>query len=77
MKNFAALDLGNNKRTIVVHTINYGDLKHWRWLKNYYGEKALREILASLPATELKLRAGRLAELLFNFKLNYAPRGAH
>lgn len=74
---FDSLDLEKNKKTIIVNSINYGDLKHWRWLKNYYGEKGLKETLAGLPATELKKRAGRLAELLFSFKLNYAPRGAH
>ena len=75
--NFAALDPEKNQKTIVVNVINYGDLKQWRWLKEYYGEKPLVDILTSLSATEFKKRAGRLAELLFDFKLNYAPRGTH
>lgn len=74
---FPALDLDKNKKTIVLNTINYGDLKHWRWLKTYYGEEALRSILVSLSATEFKKRTGRLVELLFNFKLNDVSHGAH
>lgn len=74
---FDSLDLEKNKKTIIVNTINYGDLNHWRWLKSYYGEKVVKEVLENVPATELKKRASRLAEILFEVKLNYAPRGAH
>jgi len=74
---FDSLDLEKNSKTIVLNTINYGDLKHWRWLKNHYGKSTIAQILESISATELKQRAGKLAEILFDIKLNYAPRGAH
>ena len=74
---FDSLDLANNQKIIILNTINYGDLKHWRWLKNYYGKPAISQVLKSISATELKRRAGKLAEILFEIKLNYAPRGAH
>lgn len=74
---FDSLDLVNNQKTIILNTINYGNLKHWRWLKNYYGKSVISQVLEGVSATELKRRAGKLAELLFKVKLNYAPRGAH
>jgi hypothetical protein len=75
--NFNALDLDLNKKIIILTTVNYGDLNHWRWVKNYYGKDQLRNVLKQAPATEFKPRAGKLAEILFNFKLNYAPRGVN
>lgn len=74
---FDSLDLVNDQKTIILNTINYGDLKHWRWLKNYYGKSAISRVLESISATELKRRAGKLAEILFEIKLNHAPRSAH
>lgn len=75
--NFDSLNPELNPKTIILNAINYGSLKHWSWLKEHYGSKNLKEILKNIPATELKKRAGRLAEILFDFKLNYAPRGTH
>jgi len=74
---FDALDLDTDKKIIVLNVINYGNLEHWQWINGYYGSKGVREILEKVPATEIKKRSGRLAELLFDLKLNHAPRGAH
>lgn len=74
---FDSLDLVKNQKTIILATINFGDLKHWHWLKDCYGATAIAEILGDVSATELKRRAGKLAELLFKVKLNHAPRGTH
>lgn len=74
---FESLDLEKNKKTIIVNTINYGDLRHWRWIVNHYGKESVKKILETIPATELKKRTARLAEILFDVRLNYAPRGAH
>ena len=75
--NFDSLDLDANQKTVILAAINYGNLEHWRWVKKYYGQNAVAKILATVPATEFKRRAGKLAEILFNVKLNYAPRSAH
>ncbi|MEK7211057.1 MAG: hypothetical protein AAB731_00300 [Patescibacteria group bacterium] len=75
--NFDSLDLGDNRKTIVLTAINYGSLRHWRWVRDYYGKTAVAGIISSVPASELKRRAGKLAEILFKIKLNYAPRRAH
>jgi len=74
---FDSLDLEKNSKTIILNAINYGDLKHWRWLKDYYGKPAIVWILENISATELKQRTGRLAEILFNIKLNHASRSTH
>lgn len=66
-----------HKKTVIVQVINYGDLRDWRALAEFYGETALGEVLTRMPATELRPRVRRLVELLFHIpQLNYAPRGA-
>ncbi len=74
---FESLDLEKNKKTIIVNAINYGTVHHWSWLKKYYGGQIIKEILKNVPATELKKRAGKLTELLFNIELSHASRGSH
>ena len=74
--NFPAIDSEKNKKVIIVNTINYGDLKHWRWLMQHYGEDTIKEILEQIPSSEIRPRALRLAAAIFSIKnFNYAPRG--
>lgn len=74
---FSRIDTEQNKKTIMVNTINYGDLRHWRWIAEYYGKDAVGKALASIPASELRPGAQKLAGLFFVFPtLNHAPRGA-
>lgn len=75
--NFDEIDPAEQKKLVIINSINYGDLKHWRWIKKYYGEKTVREILESVTASELRPQAGHLAELIFGFQLNYVPRGSN
>lgn len=73
---FNSLDLEKNKKTIIINTINYGDLKHWRWIVNYYGENEVKKVLENIPAWELRSRVRKLVSLIFSLPdLNYAPRG--
>jgi hypothetical protein len=51
---FAALDPETHKKAIIVNTINYGDLSHWRWIIGHYGKQAVRGLLETLPATEFR-----------------------
>lgn len=75
--NFVDIDPKKNKRLIVVNTINYGDLNHWRWLARIYRKEGVKSVLETIPASELRPRARRLAALLFDVKnFNYAPRGS-
>ena len=70
--NFEAIDPEKDKKAIIVNAINYGDLRHWKWLKNRY---PVAEVLMDISANELRDRSRKLAGLLFGVKeFNYAPR---
>ena len=72
------LNLEKNKKTVIVNAINYGNLKHWAWLKRNYGEKTIRKVLIGAKASEIRPGARRLASIIFGIsKFNYAPRGTN
>lgn len=75
--NFEDIDPEKSKQTIIVNSINYGDLRHWQWIKKAYGEKEIQKVLHTIPITALRPRAAKLAQLIFKAKFNYAPRGPH
>jgi hypothetical protein len=65
----------NNKRTIIVNSINYGDLPHWKWLFKYYGKGNLRQTILNIPFSEFRPGAIKLMGLFLNLsKLKYASR---
>lgn len=75
---FSKIDPQKEKETVIIQTINYGDLDHWKWLKKYYGQSVLKRILLEIPATAIKPRTRRLLSLIFGLNMedfNYAPRG--
>lgn len=75
---FERIDPSTHEKTIIVHAINYGSLRHWRWVLRQYGRERLREVLSTVPATELKPLSRQLASLVFGIEhFNYAPRGTH
>ncbi|MDP3956131.1 MAG: hypothetical protein Q8Q18_02720 [bacterium] len=61
----ARIDIERDKSTIIVNAINYGTLKHLRWLADTYGKHAVRETLDARMHTEIRPQARRLAELIF------------
>ncbi len=75
---FSALDVENDKHTIILATINYGKWRHWQWVANTYGKDVVAAIIADTPETALRRPALLLATLLFGVTTtNHAPRGAH
>lgn len=75
--NFENIDPEKAKRTIIIQAINYGDLRHWRWILARYGNEEVVKVLGSVPRTELRVRALRLASLIFGVEtFHHAPRGA-
>lgn len=77
---FEAIDPDEHYKEIIVNAINYGDLKHWRWLVCYYGRERLREVLTTVPVSEFRPRVVKLVSLLFRIgknEFNYARRGTH
>jgi hypothetical protein len=74
--NFSAIDSEKDKKIIITNAINYGDLKHWRWLVLNYGKNGISKVLKKIPATALRPAARRLASTLFSIKnFNYVLRG--
>jgi len=75
---FDRMDTESQEKTIIVQAINYGSLPHWRWIRERYGRQRVREVLSTIPATELKPLPRHLASLVFDIeRFNYAPRGTH
>lgn len=73
--NFSEINPQKESKTVVIQTINYGDLDHWKWIIDYYGKSIVKKTLMDLPATEIKPRTRRLLSLIFNLKrFNYALR---
>lgn len=75
---FEAVDPVKDKKTIIINAINYGDLRHWRWLTKFYGKKIIADILKTIPAAEIRPGARNLASALFSINnFNYASRSSH
>ncbi len=74
--NFSDIDTKKNKKTIIINTVNYGDLKHWKWIINNYGKETIAEVLSRISAFELRPGARKLASIVFDIKeFNYERRG--
>lgn len=72
------IDLDLDKKTIIVNTINYGDLDQWRWINTLYGKELVKEILMKLPHTELRDHVKPLVQIVFSIPcFNYASRGTN
>lgn len=75
---FSGIDPKRQEKTVIVQTINYGDLRHWRWIGDFYGKDEVRRVLTSVPVSELRPGARKLAALIFSITaFNHAPRGTH
>ncbi len=73
---FLKIDPEKHKETIIVNAINYGNLKHWRWLIENYGREEVRVILRKIPQSELRPGALRLASVMFSINdFSHASRG--
>ncbi len=77
---FSAVDPEESPKLLIERAINYGDLRHWRWILKRYGAERVRHVLTSLPATAIRPGARTLAEIVFSiphFNVNVASRGSH
>ncbi|MCF7875977.1 hypothetical protein K9M06_02865 [Candidatus Bipolaricaulota bacterium] len=69
------LDPDEDMNLIIISAINYGDLEHWRWIKNYYGKDTVKSVLEAVPVEQLRERVRPLASILFDVEeFNNAPR---
>ena len=72
---FNKIDPQKNKKTIIINSINLGDLRHWKWLISAYGKEEVRSLLEKIPISEIRPRVRKLVSLIFSInKFNYAPR---
>jgi hypothetical protein len=77
---FEDIDPVAHEQEVMINTINYGDLEHWRWLINRYGVLEVKRVLTTIPVTEIRRHVRRLVSILFGIsehEFNHTPRGAH
>lgn len=69
------LDTEEDQRLIIINTINYGDLEHWRWISNHYGKDTVKDVLRRVPGHQLRKRVRPLVSILFDLEVfNDTPR---
>lgn len=74
---FSNINPDEHKTEIIMQTINYGQLRHWKWIIKYYGIKEIERIVAALPITAFRPQdLRRFATLTGIRRFNYAPRAA-
>ena len=72
---FSFIDLGRDKKRIIINSINYGQWKHWQWIVGYYGKEEVRQIIEDTPVSEFRPRALKLVSILLGIKnFKYASR---
>lgn len=76
----SAIDPEQSPNLLITQAINYGDLRHWRWIVERYGAEAIKRIITSLPTTALRPGARALAEVVFSIPSTHGTitsRGSH
>lgn len=77
---FEEIDPQAHQKEIIINAINYGDLKHWRWLTAHYGRTRVSRVLTSVPVTEYRPHIRKLVGMFFGIAdeaFRHAPRGPH
>lgn len=65
---FDRLSVEKNKKTIIINSINYGNLTHWRWISKIYGKEEVRKVLSIIPVTQIRKRVKPIAAIIFKIK---------
>lgn len=63
---FEDMDPQRHKGEIIVNTINYGNLTHWRWIIDFYGRQVIQSVLQGRLITEFNKESRNLAQLIFS-----------
>lgn len=72
------LEPDEDRYLVIINTINYGDLEHWGWIKNYYGEVVVKDVLETVPVEQLRKRVRPLASIVFDVEeFNHASRSSN
>lgn len=74
---FSQIDSERDKKTVILNTLNYGDLEHWRWIIGRYGKTEVRKALQKNYITELRPRVRELVSIFFGItRFKHASRGS-
>lgn len=72
------LEPDDDRYLVIINTINYGNLEHWRWIKNHYGEDVVKDVLETVPVEQLRKRVRPLASTVFDVEeFNHASRSSN
>ena len=67
----------DDKKLVIVNTLNYGNLKHWKWLVRLYGKTNIKNAVMLIPKSEFRKHVIPLIKLLFGVnEFKYVSRGA-
>ena len=61
-----ALDIWEDRHDIILNTVNYGSLEHWRWIIKTYGKTTIRCVLEKRLVTEFHRGSLNLARIIFS-----------
>jgi len=61
-----ALDVWEDREDIILAALNYGKLKHLRWIIKTYGKDEIRKVLSRRLETEIYPESRNLARVLFS-----------
>ncbi|KKW24711.1 MAG: hypothetical protein UY70_C0005G0034 [Candidatus Kaiserbacteria bacterium GW2011_GWB1_52_6] len=68
-----ACDPTRMKKTIITQALLYGSFTHWKWIRAFYGDDEIRNVLSSVPASTFRSKLRPLVEAVFLFSdWNYA-----
>ena len=62
------IDVDESKRRIIINSVNYGDLDHWRWIVDYYGREEVLDVVNSSKEGEVREGAKKLLNLILSKK---------
>lgn len=64
---FDRVDPEKMKKTVVFQVLKYGSMAQWNWVRNKFGELAIRKILKDAPQGQFDEKNKNLISLYFNF----------
>jgi len=62
---FGSMEPFEHKKTIILQAINYGDLRHWRWIVKTYGLATVNRTLRKSRAESLRPSVRPLVAVVF------------
>lgn len=75
---FSKINLKEDKKNIIINTLNRGNWQHWQWIFKTFGKNKVKKTIENTPASEFRDRALKLICLLLGIKkIKYASRSAY